>query len=408
MNPYLAALRNRYSEMRSEAEAIQTRAVDAGRDLTDDEQSTIGDLTDRCRSIYPEIEALDEEEQRHRSVAAMAASLGGGGDGPVSLGGGGDGMALGRGVGGPVLPTLAPSIEHVRAVFAAVQRGEKVRVQTGVPLPEHLRAVVSTEDTGLPVDPGTSRPARFRRLAEAASMPLGSLTGIREVRWPVFGPGAAATAPEGTTKQEYDNISGGTAQAETIAVWTDYTRQQAESWSTFEAALINKHAALIARREERLVIETVLATSGIGSYTAETGDDYADSLLEAAARIMAGEAAADPNLAVVNAADVRRIFGGGTGTYGESPQAQMRLQLHGMTLYPSEYVDEGTALVGAWPVASRFLVSSGLEVRADPYSGLKQNTVTVLSEETVAAVVDEPAGFVEVDLTGEGNGGGDG
>lgn len=76
MNPYLRRARERYEALRSSVEDLQTRAVTEDRDLTEAEQNTITEQSEQARSLFTEIETLTEEEQRHRSVAELAASLG--------------------------------------------------------------------------------------------------------------------------------------------------------------------------------------------------------------------------------------------------------------------------------------------------------------------------------------------
>ncbi len=80
---------------------------------------------------------------------------------------------------------------------------------------------------------------------------------------------------------------------------------------------------------------------------------------------MSSDVAAEPALAIVNPSDVVQIFGGATGTAGESPERALRLDLHGMRVYPSSAVTAGTAIVGAWSAAAHFVVGMRLTLLVD-------------------------------------------
>jgi hypothetical protein len=123
-----------------------------------------------------------------------------------------------------------------------------------------------------------------------------------------------------------------------------------------------------------------------------------DAWLDAAAMVCAGDVASEPNLAVVNPADVRAIVGTDVGTGGSaSPAFQSFLPtIHGMQIYPSNAISSGEILIGAWNVASRFIVGVPPVVLVDAVSGIKTNEVTILMEEAVQIAVDEPQGFVHL------------
>src|SRR5699024_2051224 len=121
-----------------------------------------------------------------------------------------------------------------------------------------------------------------------------------------------------------------------------------------------------------------------------------ESLLEAAAVVAGSDAAADANAAVVHPKDIRKVFKNAYGLSGETPQAELRLNIHGMAVYPSTAVDEGEALVGAWNAASKLIVGLQPTFMTDPYSQMKSNIVTVLGETAKNIAVFEPRGFAKV------------
>lgn len=163
---------------------------------------------------------------------------------------------------------------------------------------------------------------------------------------PVFGAGSADVVTEGSAKPEYDAVTAGSATPAVIATATDFSRQLQLSHPAFEARLRTKLAALVARREDQLLVSTVSRTTGIGTHSAPTGESYSDSLLAVAAKVVDSDLAAEANLAVVNPADVVKIFGDATGSSCENPESELRLRLHGMQLYPSSAVSAGSPLVG--------------------------------------------------------------
>jgi hypothetical protein len=121
----------------------------------------------------------------------------------------------------------------------------------------------------------------------------------------------------------------------------------------------------------------------------------------AAGLVLDSDVAAAPDVALVNPADLALILpSDGTGSRGESPSADFRLTVAGMQLYPTSAVTAGSAIVGAFAAASRFVVGQAPTVMIDAVSQLKSNKITLLSEEAVTLAVDEPTGFVLVDLSG--------
>ncbi|GLY63716.1 phage major capsid protein [Amycolatopsis taiwanensis] len=292
------------------------------------------------------------------------------------------------------VPSLTPSRQDMAQLFTAAQHRQPMRVDT----PTTLRfATVGTAQAGTETDYVVRQglPQSIRRLAEFAGLGSTMVAMGSKVEFPVFGGGNAAIAAEGATKAEYDAITSGDASPKVIAVWTDLTAQM-HTMAGFEARLRNKLSALIAKQEDALLVSTALGTTGIQTYTAAAGEAAADSLLHAAVLVTNSAVGADPDVAVMNPADVVEVFSGSVGMSGERPENVLRLSLHGLRVYPSSAVAAGTALVGAWSAGSQLVVGLRPIFMVDPYSQMKSNKVTVLGEEAVNLMVDEPEGFVKV------------
>lgn len=402
MNHYLTRKREQYAELLASLEAQQNRALEANRDLTEDEFRTFTEGAERARTMHEEVTAMEEIEQRNAAVSALSARVLDDDAGPVGAGGADPSPFAALG-GRAAVPRLMPSREQVVELFRAASGAPAtLRVTIAQPdTPAHNRAAQNLSDVGAPVFALDQRQREPRRLAGAARLEVQRLSGVAGVAFPVWGEGSAGIAAEGALKPEYDSVSAGLSTPQMIAVWTSYTRQVAETVTTFEAHLRQRHAALIAKREDALLIATVLATAGIQKHTATAGTvPYAESLMAAAALILASDVGAEPNLAVISSADVPRLFGGSTGAAGESPESRLRLEVYGMTAYVSSAIPAGRALVGAWPQAARFVVGMEPTAYVDSISEMKNNIITTLTEEAVALAVDEPGGFVHVSLNG--------
>ena len=291
------------------------------------------------------------------------------------------------------IPSLLPSAEALSALFSAVQQRQSLRLEAGL----ETRAAVLTTTTG--ADQMTTelgqRPRAPRRIVFAAGVPIERVSGIERAAFPVFGEGDADITPEGQTKTEYSAITPGSVRPQVISIWTDTSRQNLLTMTSFEAKLRTVLAAKVARREDALVASTVLNTTGILQVT---GPVDPDSLLEAAGLIASGEVAAEPNLVLVNPADLPAVVGTSVGTGGSaSPDfSQFLPAVHGMRIYPTAAVAAGTALVGAWTAGAIFVVGMEPAYLVDAVSGIKTNTVTILLEEAVALAVEEPQAFCKI------------
>lgn len=406
MNHYLTLARARYDEIRGELAAEAARCEARGHpDATAEELDTTRRLMTEGRELAAAIEEMTETETRHEAVAALAARVeddthGGGAvrvGSPTTTADAYAGMGAAEQV-----PNLMPTRAQVAELYRTASEQQKpMRLTVGQGT--HNRAVVGTTDTGLPsVGLGVGQATREpRRLSTSARLQVQRVDGVQGVSFPVFGAGAADVVAEGATKPEYAAVTPGSATPQVIATWTSFTQQTMLSVTSFEARLRQKHAALIAKREDELLVATVLGTTGIQVHTAAAAPPaYSESLLHAAALVLASDVGAEPDLAVIAPADVAKVFGGSYGVSGETPERDLRLTLHGMDVYVSAAMTAGNAIVGAWSAASRFVVGMEPTILVDPYTLMEANAVRSRMEEAVALAVDEPTGFVHVNLDG--------
>ncbi|MGW3992218.1 phage major capsid protein [Amycolatopsis sp. NPDC004772] len=74
-NAYLVALRAKYDKAAADIEAIQTRAVDEKRDLTEEELRSVTELGDAAKAVAEQIKPLLEIENRNAEVLAATANI---------------------------------------------------------------------------------------------------------------------------------------------------------------------------------------------------------------------------------------------------------------------------------------------------------------------------------------------
>ncbi|MCP2255084.1 Phage capsid family protein [Prauserella aidingensis] len=369
------------SEVERERLIVEARQLlaDAGGDALDEQATT------RFSEIEHQLDRLrDEQDQRPGFVDPTARPLPGDGERRDPLAD----YGVMEGV-----PSLTPTRSDMAGLFRAASQRQPLKVGT----PALSFATVGTADAGSSEQWAVreNQPVSIRRLAEFAALGSETVDVGSRVTFPVFGDGSATTADEGSAKGEYDNITSGDASPKIIAAWTDVT-MQLRSMGGFEGRLRRKLSALIARREDELLITTALGTDGIQTHTAGSGESKTTSVLAGATMVVDSAVGADPDVIVMNPEDVVDVFDGSVGMSGESPENALRLTLHGLRVYPSSAVGAGTALVGSWRAASQLVVGLSPTFMVDPYSQMKNNIVTILGEEAVNLAVDEPDGFAEI------------
>lgn len=73
-NPYIKRLRDQYEALKTNIEGLQNRAVEEGRDLTEDELRSVKEQSETAKKLYEQIESLTEIENRNRKVAELATA----------------------------------------------------------------------------------------------------------------------------------------------------------------------------------------------------------------------------------------------------------------------------------------------------------------------------------------------
>lgn len=401
-NPYLTAARSRYDAIRTEIETFQTRATDESRDLTADELATITRTSGEARELAVAIQHMTDEQTRHDAVAGVASTALRTGDGPVQAGSGGDADPYAALGGGAAVPNLMPSPAQVAEMFRSLD-GQSAHRWTVDQTGTHHRAALGTAQMGVGVSAAGGPQLREpRRISTAVTLPVERVEGLTSLAYPVFGAGAADVVAEGATKPEYSAVTPGSAVPQVIAVWTDFYRQGDLSMPAFEGRLRSKHAALVAKREDTLLVSRLNAVVGAQTYVGATATTpaYSDSLLAGCGLVLSSDVAAPPDIILVNPADLPLIFPANItqGINGSSPDSALRLTLHGAVVYPTAAVTAGSAIVAALGASARFVVGMSPTVLLDTMSGLKLNKITSLMEEAVTLAIHEPSGVVLVDL----------
>lgn len=193
-NVYLKKRREEYEALRKSIEGLQTRALEANRDLTADELRSVKELGDKAQTIYAEIESLTEIETRNAKVAALAAEVQESlakaqqqvtKDGPADKGGDVAQMRTGTNTGGATAQDRDPG--HYRkggqySFFGDLVRSKQYSDEAATRrLVEHTRALDTTTDGPGVVPPRwlveefADLPRQGRAIAQAVrSIPLGS------------------------------------------------------------------------------------------------------------------------------------------------------------------------------------------------------------------------------------------
>src|SRR5438093_12014585 len=74
-NPYLTRLREQHDKLRTAIEAVQTKAVETERDLTEDELRSITEDATKLKGITEQIEKLADAETQSRAATEQANRL---------------------------------------------------------------------------------------------------------------------------------------------------------------------------------------------------------------------------------------------------------------------------------------------------------------------------------------------
>lgn len=116
-NPYLDSQREKYANLETTIAGIQTRAREAGRELTPEERRSLNDVGERAKLLSDEITMLSEIELRNAQQRAQAAAVdAAAAGGTLTVVDGADGVTMTRGqnVGGATAVDRDPG--HYRSL----------------------------------------------------------------------------------------------------------------------------------------------------------------------------------------------------------------------------------------------------------------------------------------------------
>lgn len=221
--------------------------------------------------------------------------------------------------------------------------------------------------------------------------------------------GAPAIVEEGAAKPQYHTpTSPVTDSLDKIAAFFKETDELLEDAPFLESALRSRGLYLHQLKIENYLASSILGTSGIQAIT--TGISF-DNLLTAKGLVRSATGFA-PDAIVLNPADYtalqltkdsnngQYLMGGpgyvpyGNGRYEEN------VPIWGLRVVQSSGVPSGTALVGAFRVASSVVTKRGAGVRVEVSNSNEDdfihNLVTVRIEERLMSAVRFPAAFVKV------------
>jgi hypothetical protein len=375
------ALEAQLQEHTTAVETVVTRARDAERDLHPGEVIELQQHRAALVQARSDLEQLDAT-RTSLEIQARSRQIGEAID-----------QAAGRSRDGG-LPSLVASGDTLTRLHQAVTDRTAVREQAGT---VHTRAAVLTAATGADTLASQLSGVQFepRRLAQAAGLTAERVSGVESAPFPVFGGDQADIVAEGALKPEFDSVTPGSATPQLISIWSDVSRQNLLTMTGLDTKLRSVLSARVAVREDLLLLSTVTGTAGI---IPVVGALSADLVLEAAARISAGDAAAAPNVVAINPVDAPTLLGPDVGAGGTAspPFASFLPTIHGMSVYVTNHVAAGEAVLGAFNAGSRLVVGLDPTFLVDSMSQIKNNLVTILLEEAVALAVEIPTAFAHI------------
>lgn len=378
VNTYIRERVAEYQRLRQAIDATRQRAVEAGRDLSDEEMAQVERDATRARELHAQVAEHLEEAERDQQVAAMQARL----------------AAAGRGeqpaaaAGGPW--SLLPSANQLAQLRKAVEAGESLRFTHGREAELALRATVELADAGGPVAAVSGGLPAPRRLVTAVGLePRPADT--RGGSGAVFG-ATSGTSPtaEGETKPEADAITAGTIDIQALARWTDISRLGLLSQPGMEADIAAWHAQAIAKDEDLLIV-TALEAAGVPALPA--GADAAGAVRTAIATVT-DAVSADADVVVCHPADYAVVAAFSPSSADDV--ASFSARIGPALIYPTSAASEGTVTVAALRAGGRFLVAMAPTTAA--LENLKTNEITIRTEELVGFGLRLAGAVKSVDL----------
>lgn len=214
---------------------------------------------------------------------------------------------------------------------------------------------------------------------------------IEFIKWAKAAGGATVVAEEAAKPSAEWGPTVTPAVLDTIAVWTQLTRQMVEDYATVRSYIDGELQRDVVREEE------AQATAAVAAAGASIPDVTGDSLL-AAIRVGIGTvqgAGYNPSAVLLNPADWAALDVGVMADTLNGPQ--IRQQFWGLTVIPSMSQTAGTALVGDFRTAiTQFFRSAvALYVTDSHADTFVHNVFTLLAERRSKTVVVRPQALVE-------------
>lgn len=312
MNAYLKRLREQYDGIRTSIEGLQTRAVDANRDLTEDERKSVGQMGEQAKGMLAEIESLTDIETRNAKVADLDR-----------------GLERHRAEGEQTRGTRTEDRDEIytrsarRSFFGdqfQAQMGDRdaaARLADHVALTresEQYRAVTTTSGAGI-VPPrwllDEFANIRHRGLRVAARLRQVTLTDPTPMVIPVAGTPATVAVqvtegvnPAGSSDPTYSSV---TVVPKAITGWADVSRQMLEASNpAVDQVIWSDQIGHFNDQAELQVTAKILAQSGVNTVSiagvAPTSLQVLDGLVDAS-MLVADNAGADADSAFMSGAE---------------------------------------------------------------------------------------------------------
>lgn len=403
--------------------AQRAAALKAAQDIVDGAKSAARDLTDEERTEVEakmaEIKELDEKIEKAEKSADLVSRISNLGGGSKSVGEDGS-PAAAKSLGEHFVKSVGnDGLSRVKTVSGAV-----------VAAPEFVasKAADDTHQTPDTFAPWLTEYDRtvvraFRRPVVSDLLGAGTLSG-NAVSYLVEGSveGGFSTVAAGGAKPQFHmtDPTQRTDALKKIAGFLKFTDEMAEDAPFWVSEINQRGLYLLALAEENQLlngagtgstIEGLLNRSGIQTEAATDSADNADALFRAMTKIQTATGLSADGI-VINPADYQALrlgkdgngqyFGGGyfQGQYGNGSTDEQP-PLWGVRTVVTPAVEAGTAVVGAFGVASTVYRKGGVRVESTNShdDDFTNNLITTRIEERVALAVRIPAAFVEVTLS---------
>jgi len=405
-----APTRERRDELVKASREIAEKAKAEGRDLTGDEQTEISAALNEVRSITEHMVSAAKSREMMAQLDGMAATA------PAVVEG--------------EQPAAKSIGEHFIKSGAYARLVEsKGRSGASVSAPEYKAAtdthVVGGWTAGVPFLTDFDRTighALRIRLTVADLLSSGTVSG-NAISYLVEGAmeGNYATVAEGAVKPQIHFVSPTqvTDALRKIAGFIRVTDEFLEDADFLMTEINNRLLYQLGYFEEQQLlngdgtgqnVQGLLLRSGIQTETAATADDNPDAAFRAITKIEQNSGLPADGI-VINPADYQKFrlakdgnkqyFGGGffEGQYGNGGILQ-NPPLWGLRTVVTPAIAAGTALVGAFQMASTLYRKGGVRVEASnsDATNFTSNLVTIRAEERIALAVRVPLGFTKLTL----------